>query len=713
MTGIPRSLAALPIDQPSLDLSNQIDDVSRQMSTESAPATNLKNAWTLGLCAALLILFAILSYSASLTKTATFDEPLHAVAGWAIRTQGDYRIDPEDPALFTWLSALPHGSDALKFDPKSPELANVLKVHDQQWFSAINTLYRTPGNDPDAYINRSRFIFMLIGLACGGLVTWWAWKLGGRIGAFAATACYALDPNFIGHSSLVKNDVPLALVTVGLMFAIWRAGRRLTGWNLAAIVIALAAAMNVKFSGPIFFTITFIALLIRAVMNENWPVLGMELGDRYKRLFVPVGVCIIAGLLSWLAIWACYGFRYAPTKDPSLHFDFDAIVDRGKTNLWQLRNDGKDTPKLSNDELLAQIKQIPTPAMAGIIRSMEDHKLLPETWLHGFYYTYATTTMRGSFLNGHNSITGWWYFFPLCILFKTPTALLVTGLIALLAATILWVRRGPTLWDLLIGASLLLLLVRVVLWMAGVTFPNGGNIAWNIVMFLPLFVRIVPIFIKQTAHSETWASVCLLTAVVIYGTMAMSSNFNLGIRHVLPLLPFLHIAIGVIVSRMVWRWGKIGVVLVAGLGMSLAVESCSAWPDYLAFFNAPAGGWRNGEFKLSDSNLDWGQDLGLLAKWHTLHPDKILYLCYFGTADPDYYKIQHVDLPGGYILATQAKLPSDSGIIAMSVTNLQGTYMTKELRQLYAPLHKLEPREILGGTIYLYDWPLKPPTTQQ
>src|SRR4051812_10916063 len=94
---------------------------STPMTIESAPAIpsavlevgveghRAKDFWTLGLCAALLILFAVLSYSAVVTKSATFDEPVHAMSGYVIRNYKDYRIDPEDPALFTWMSALPFG----------------------------------------------------------------------------------------------------------------------------------------------------------------------------------------------------------------------------------------------------------------------------------------------------------------------------------------------------------------------------------------------------------------------------------------------------------------------------------------------------------------------------------------------------------------------------------------------------------------------------
>src|SRR4051812_37175618 len=48
----------------------------------------------------LAIVFGAISYRASLTKSATYDEPLHVVGGFVHRYFNDYRINPEDPALF-------------------------------------------------------------------------------------------------------------------------------------------------------------------------------------------------------------------------------------------------------------------------------------------------------------------------------------------------------------------------------------------------------------------------------------------------------------------------------------------------------------------------------------------------------------------------------------------------------------------------------------
>jgi len=47
----------------------------------------------------------------------------------------------------------------------------------------------------------------------------------------------------------------------------------------------------------------------------------------------------------------------------------------------------------------------------------------------------------------------------------------------------------------------------------------------------------------------------------------------------------------------------------------------------------------------------------------------------------------------------------DNCVIAISATNLQGPFLTREQRKLYAPYRHRKPREILGGSIYLYDYP--------
>jgi hypothetical protein len=138
--------------------------------------------------------------------------------------------------------------------------------------------------------------------------------------------------------------------------------------------------------------------------------------------------------------------------------------------------------------------------------------------------------------------------------------------------------------------------------------------------------------------------------------------------------------------------------------LALAVESCCAYPNYIPFFNVFAGGARGGLRLLSDSNLDWGQDLPLLAAWQRKHPDQKLFLAYFGSTDPAYYGICYTNLPGGYIAGPPVQQVDGPGVMAISATTLQGAYC----EQAWMSLWSLKPIDVLGGSIYLFHVPVRP-----
>jgi hypothetical protein len=204
---------------------------------------------------------------------------------------------------------------------------------------------------------------------------------------------------------------------------------------------------------------------------------------------------------------------------------------------------------------------------------------------------------------------------------------------------------------------------------------------------------------------DGWALACLAIAPAIYGISAMTTNLNLGLRHVLPLYPFIFIGIALVLGSLVRQWATIGAGVAGVLLVGLAVEALANYPHYIAFFNTAAGGRRGGIELLGDSNLDWGQDLPLLRKWQDEHPDTPIYFSYFGMADPEYYGLRVKYLPS-YFVFHPTEVPASPGVLAVSATNLQGIYVGPTYRELM----KYEPTEVLGGTIYLYRYPLTQPS---
>ncbi len=210
---------------------------------------------------------------------------------------------------------------------------------------------------------------------------------------------------------------------------------------------------------------------------------------------------------------------------------------------------------------------------------------------------------------------------------------------------------------------------------------------------------------STTASDTRWLILCLALPPVIYLAAAMKSNLNLGLRHILPIYPAIYISLGLAGAHLLQRDLRMAKRVFAAVLLGLGAEALLTFPNYIAFFNIAAGGSREGIHLLGDSNLDWGQDLKLLAAWQQQHPDQPLYLIYFGLADPWAYGIKYINFPGGYKFGPQYEVRNDPGVLAVSATMLQGIYADENYRKIYTTIGKLTPFEVLGGTIYLYHWP--------
>jgi hypothetical protein len=253
-------------------------------------------------------------------------------------------------------------------------------------------------------------------------------------------------------------------------------------------------------------------------------------------------------------------------------------------------------------------------------------------------YVDHNTVGHQAYLLGMRGTGGWWYYFPVAFAVKTPAATL--ALLALAGALLL--RR---LWRTRIRS---------------VALP--------------------------------WFAVCVPAA--IFGAFSMFSHLNIGIRHLLPIWPFIFILAAATVTRARFRYHPaILTLLVAGL----AAESLCSFPHYLAFFNVLAGGPANGPAILADSNIDWGQDAKNLAAWLNAHHVSQVCLDYWGTADIGRLGVRGPSLPATWETERRASLDC---IGAISTNILYDAFSNP--RQ-HAWLRALRPVARVGYSIYIYD----------
>lgn len=135
-------------------------------------------------------------------------------------------------------------------------------------------------------------------------------------------------------------------------------------------------------------------------------------------------------------------------------------------------------------------------------------------------------------------------------------------------------------------------------------------------------------------HRGRRAAAGFFLSALLVLVAAMTSRVNLGVRHVLLVLPLLALAAslaaeGLLVRLSGWRGGVVRAAVACLAGWQ-ALVMFTARPDYLAYFNGLAG--TDPGYVLSDSDLDWGQDLGALVEYFETRNVDALHLAYFGTA---------------------------------------------------------------------------------
>ncbi len=230
-------------------------------------------------------------------------------------------------------------------------------------------------------------------------------------------------------------------------------------------------------------------------------------------------------------------------------------------------------------------------------------------------------------------------------------------------------------------------------------------IAWQIKK--PFWKKIFTRTIKS--GKSHFPELAMLIFIIVYWVLSIKSNLNIGVRHVLPVFPFVYILISGQFKR-IFEYAKnkkklfivycsLFIVLLAWY----AISSLSIFPYYLTHFNELVGGAKNGYIYVADSNLDWGQDLKRLAKWLDENNIKKIKVAYFGGSDTNYYLGDKYEPWWGDKNPEEAK----GSWLAISGTLLQGgrAISTKGFDQStmhYMWLNEYEPVVVIGNSIFVY-----------
>lgn len=208
--------------------------------------------------------------------------------------------------------------------------------------------------------------------------------------------------------------------------------------------------------------------------------------------------------------------------------------------------------------------------------------------------------------------------------------------------------------------------------------------------------------------SNNFTEIAMLIFLVIYWGASLTSNLNIGVRHILPTFPFVYILISGQIKRLFEKNHnkKAFVIWILIFGFLLiwyAISSLSSFPYYLTHFNELVGGDKNGHIYVTDSNLDWGQDLKRLAKWVEKNKIPKIYIDYFGGAIPSYYLGNKAEAWWGSHDPKDAK----GKWLAISATfKQQGQAIPvkgwSQPTDFYFWLNEYTPVTVIGNSIFVY-----------
>lgn len=554
----------------------------------------------------LLVLHGVLGMSAAGRGSITFDETCYITGGYSQWILKDFRLAPEAVVFFQRWATLP----LLRGHHVFPDLEQKAWKESNPWVMADQFLFGL-GNDLEAIILQCRLMMLLLCLATGLLVYAWSRRLFGVAGGILSLVLYVFSPTILGNGCLVASDLIAAGWLLAATWSAWRLLHEVSVKTLVLAALSFAGLWLTKFSALLIMPVVGICLLVRIFAKKPLVVRfrgATVISDAPGRQLAVLSAGFLAVcLVTWVAIWTAYGFRYSPYAPGS-----------GQGSHLM------DEQVLAGDRFWGRLDGL---------------HVLPRAFTYGLAYTLEHAQARPAFLNGQFSDRGWPWFYPYCMLVKSPLSLFAIIGFAVAGILVWWKERRRER-----------------------AAAEGDADCFPMYELAPLAVLLL-----------------------VYWEAAITSHIDIGNRHILPVyLPTFIIAGGAALwlrrlrtteNGRLKSWSGLCVAAILASALLYVVASVRTWPHSLAYFNALAGGPAGGYRHLVDSSLDWGQGLPDLVKWidRNRAKDEEVYFSYFGSARPGYYGVRARLLPS-FLSAPPACAPPEplhAGLYAFSATMIQ------------------------------------------
>ena len=354
------------------------------------------------ICAAFLVLiiqFGFQVYMAN-TDSQTTDEGVHLLAGYTYLTKHDYRFNPEHPPLVKYLAAFPllfMKIDTSQVDSYWNKSNNFLYDSWQENRAAAEKFLYSSNNNADQILFFGRLPIVFLTLFLGILIFFIAYRFWGAYGAFVSTTLYAFDPNIMAHGHLITTDIGVTLGILSTLAMGWLFMKNPNRRNILLLGLILGIAELMKFTAIMLYPILIILL--------GWYIFSIKADWKLIKRYILSIISVF--IISWVIIWAGYGFK--TTLAPVV-----SNIAQATKNI----NDPSYVLPLTNTQTTL------TDKTYNVIRYI----MVPRDYFKGLFMVLTHVgSGHESYLLGQISRTGWWYYFP--VLFSAKSTIPALALI--------------------------------------------------------------------------------------------------------------------------------------------------------------------------------------------------------------------------------------------------------------------------------------------
>ncbi len=295
---------------------------------------------------------------------------------------------------------------------------------------------------------------------------------------------------------------------------------------------------------------------------------------------------------------------------------------------------------------LAEYIQPMRPHEAKLVAAMARWRLLPESYLYGLADVRQTADFYSSYLFGKIYAHGVWFYFPSAFAVKSTLAFLI-----------------------LLGLAIYAIASRKL-------------VRWREILFLTI-------------------------PPVVHFAVATSSRINIGVRHILPVYVFLYVLIAGAAWALI-RQKRQWAYVIAALVLFQSVSSVRAYPVYMAYSSEVWGGPSQTYRYLSDSNVDWAQQLKAVKQYLDQRGIRQCWFAYFaqGVVDAQDYGIPCKPLitEDSQWVNEEMDVPVEiDGPVLLSTGTMSGFEFASDDLNPYREFKSLKQTALIQDAVFVYD----------